>query len=224
MNYYPIFLRVAGRSCLVVGGGRVAEQKVESLLAAGACVTVISPELTPRLKALATAEDIVHRNRVYTRGDLAGFFLAYAATNDDELHAQIATEADAAGILLNVVDRPQLCDFITPSVVARGDLVIAASTGGASPAMAKHIRRELEEIFGPEYALALALLRRVRESLATGTYTGAERQRIFNALVHSPLLDYLRRGQSHDVDALLASTVGNGTSLASLGIQLPQTP
>ena len=94
---------------------------------------------------------------------------------------------------LNVVDRPQLCDFIMPSVMERGDLVIATSTGGASPAMARRIRCELEEIFGPEYALALTLLRRVRESLAASSHTGAERQRIFNALVDSPLLDYIRQ-------------------------------
>ena len=224
MNYYPIFLRVAGRSCLVIGGGRVAEQKVQSLLTAGARVTVVSPQLTSGLHALAAAGQITHQDRTYASGDADGFFLAYAATDDEDLHVRIAAEADAAGVLVNVVDRPQLCDFIMPSVIERGDLVIATSTGGASPAMARRIRCELEEIFGPEYALALTLLRRVRETLGASPHTGAERRRIFNALVDSPLLDYIRHGQRQDINALLAATVGNDMSLAALGIELPHTP
>lgn len=220
MNYYPIFLRVAGRPCLVIGGGSVAEQKVESLLKAVARVTVISPQLTPGLRALAARDQIIHQERAYRAGDLTGFFLAYAATDDATLHAQIAAEADAAGVLLNVVDRPHLCHFIVPSVMQRGDLTIATSTGGASPAMAKRIRRNLEDIFGPEYALALTLLRRVRQRLATRACTGSERQCIFNALIDSPLLEYLRHGQGGAVDALLASAVGDDVSLASLGIEL----
>jgi precorrin-2 dehydrogenase/sirohydrochlorin ferrochelatase len=221
MKYYPIFLRVAGRSCLVIGGGRVAEEKVQSLLMAGARVTVISPQLTAGLNALAAANRIIHRDRTYASGDVGGFFLAFAATDNADLHVEIAAEAEAAGVLVNVVDRPRLCDFIMPSIMERGDLVIATSTGGASPAMAKRIRRELEEIFGPEYALALTLLRRVRETLAASPRTIAERKRIFNALVDSPLLDYIRRGQRHDINALLASALGRDISLAALGVELP---
>ena len=224
MNYYPIFLRVAGRSCLVIGGGRVAEEKVRSLLAAGARVTVISPQLTPGLRALAASEQITHQDRTYASSDAGGFFLAYAATDDADLHVKIAADAAAAGTLVNVVDQPQLCDFIMPSIVERGDLVIATSTSGTSPAMARRIRCELEQTFGPEYALALALLRRVRESLAAIPNTGAERRRIFNTLVDSPLLDYIRKGQRREIDALLASTVGNDVSLAGLGIDLPHGP
>jgi precorrin-2 dehydrogenase/sirohydrochlorin ferrochelatase len=224
MSYYPIFLRVAGRPCLVIGGGTVAEQKVESLLTAGARVTVISPRLTPRLQTLAATGRMKHVPRTYGDGDLAGFLLACAATDDSAVHARIAAQAETEGVLLNVVDRPQLCDFITPSVLERGDLMIATSTNGASPAMAKRIRRELEESFGPEYELALKLLRRVRESLLASTWTSSERQRIFSALVDSPLLDYLRQGRSAEIDALLASTIGIDRSLASLGIELPPTP
>jgi precorrin-2 dehydrogenase/sirohydrochlorin ferrochelatase len=167
---------------------------------------------------------MMHVPRVYTDGDLTGFLVVCAATDDSALHARIAAEAETAGVLLNVVDRPRLCHFITPSVVARGDLTIATSTNGASPAMAKRIRRELEEAFGPEYELALRLLRRVRESLPASACTGAERQRIFNTLVDSPLLDYLRHGRRRDIDALLASTIGGGVSLASLGVELPAMP
>lgn len=220
MKYYPIVLRIAGRRCLVIGGGHVAQQKAQSLLRAGALVTVISPEVTPTLAALASAQDIVHEARPYVSGDLRGFFLAYAATNDHQLHEVIARESQAAGVLLNVVDQPQLCDFIVPSVLERGDLLIAASTSGTSPALAKRVRRQLEGWFGTEYDLALQLLGRLRRRLAGHALTSAERQRIFAALVDSPLIDYLRERQAADIDRLLAATVGGDVSLASLGMEL----
>lgn len=222
MKYYPVFLRVAGRLCLVIGGGKVAEQKVKSLLEAGARVTVISPELTLALARLAATHQVVHHARPYRHGDLQGSLLAYAATDDEHLHAQIARDAREAGVLVNVADRPQWCDFIVPSVVRRGDLVIAASTSGTSPAMAKRIRKELQAAFGPEYATALHLLGRLRERLAERPLTSAERQRIFTALVESPLLEYLRERRTGEVDRLLATTVGDGTSLASLGLELSE--
>lgn len=220
MKYYPIFLRVAGRPCLVIGGGRVAGQKTESLLHAGAQVTVVSPRLTPTLAALAATRKIVYHRRHYTTGDLRGFVLAYAATNDETVHAQIVREADEAGVLLNVVDRPELCDFIMPSVMERGDLIVATSTSGKSPALAKRIRQDLEGALGPEYDLALQLLGRLRTTLATRQLKSVDRQRIFAALVDSPLLGYLRGRQTADVDRLLATTVGDGVSLASLGMEL----
>lgn len=220
MKYYPVFLRVAERPCLVIGGGAVAEQKTESLLKAAARVTVISPRVTSTLATLAATQQVTHHARAYRRGDLRGFLLAYAATDDQHVQAQIAEEAATTGVLLNVVDRPQLCHFIVPATMERGDLIIAASTSGASPALAKRVRRELEECFGPEYAVALELLRRLREQFAGESRSAADRRRLLTALVDSPLLDYLREGQGHDVDRLLAATVGGGVSLATLGMTL----
>jgi precorrin-2 dehydrogenase/sirohydrochlorin ferrochelatase len=220
MKYYPIFLRVAGRPCLVIGGGRVAEQKVQSLRQSGAQVTVISPDLTAPLAALAATRQILHQQRRYTEGDLRGFWMAYDATGDEALHAHIAREAQEAGVLLNVVDRPQLCDFIVPSVMQRGDLVIATSTSGRSPALARRIRQDIEAAIGTEYDVALRLLGRIRERLAAQPVSAADRRRIFAALVASPLLDYLRARQATEVDRLLARTVGGGVSLASLGMEL----
>jgi len=218
MKYYPMFLRVAGRRCLVVGGGRVAEQKVTALIEAAAHVTVISPVTTLNLQALAAAHAIAHHARQYVSGDAHGFFLAFAATDDEQTQQRLVQDARAAGVLLNVVDRPGLCDFIVPAVMQQGDLVIATSTGGASPALAKRIRRDLQESFGPEYAEALRLLRRVRQRLADRAASSAERQRIFTALANSPLLEYLRQRQTHAIDQLLAETVGDGVSLATLGM------
>lgn len=219
MKYYPMFLRVAGRRCLVVGGGQVAEQKVTALLKAEARVTVISPEATAPLRQLAIAEAIEYRPRCYASGDLRGFWLAFAATDDEQMQQQLRREAGDAGVLLNVVDRPELCDFIVPSVVEQGDLVVATSTGGASPALAKRIRCELQERFGPEYAEALRLLRRLRQRLNGRVESAAERQRILRVLANSPLLEYLRQRQTHAIDQLLAETVGDGVSLASLGME-----
>ncbi len=220
MKYYPVFLRVAGRPCLVIGGGSVAQQKAESLLRAGAQVTVISPQLNPGLSALAAAGQIEHRQRPYASGDVHGFSLAYAATGDGALHTRIKRDAQDAGVLLNVVDQPHLCDFIVPSVVQRGDLLVAASTSGTSPALAKRIRQDLDGMLGAEYDLALQLLVRLRKRLARRRLTSPERRRIFTSLVNSPLLDYLRERQAGDIDRLLAATVGPGVSLASLGMEL----
>jgi precorrin-2 dehydrogenase / sirohydrochlorin ferrochelatase len=221
MKYYPICLRVAGRPCLVIGGGAAAGQKVDGLLRAGAAVTVISPDLTARLAALASRQAIRSHARAYRSGDVQGFFLVVAATDDHVVQAAVARDATAAGVLLNVVDRPELCDFIMPAVLERGDLLVAASTSGASPAMAHRIRRQLEGMFGPEYDAALQVLRRVRERvLQSGSVP--DHQQVFAALVNSPLLEYLRAHDETKVDELLAATVGDGVSLASLGVELTQ--
>ena len=221
MKYYPICLRIADRPCLVIGGGPIAEQKVRSLLDADANVTVVSPELTAVLTDLAGAGRIVHIARGYRRGDLVGMTLVYAATDNEELHAQVAQDAHDAGVLANVVDRPQLCDFIVPSIVARGDLLLAVSTSGASPALAKRIRRELEASFGPEYALALTVLKRLRVDLAERGVPSAERQRIFATLAASPLVEHLQHNRRHAVERLLTAAVGRDVSLAALGVALP---
>ena len=216
MQYYPIFLDLRTHSCLVIGGGTVAERKVESLLRARGQVTVISPTCTARLRSWAKDGAITLYERPYRPGDLQGFSLVFAATNDEVLHAQIAVEAREAGVLLNVVDRPALCSFIVPAVVSQGDLTLAISTGGASPALAKKIRQTLEENFGPEYALALQLLARVRERVVQNGLSADERQRLFTALADSPLLDYLRERQVDKINALLRETVGEGCTLEEL--------
>lgn len=217
MRYYPLFVRLDGRACVVIGGGEVAERKVHGLLAAGARVTLVSPELTPALAALASGGAIAHRAGAYRAGDLAGAFLAYAATDDESVNAAIAAEAEAEGVLLNVVDRPAHCSFIVPSIVQRGDLVIATSTGGASPLLARRIREELESRFGPEYADGLRVLRAVRHRLRREGRSFDERKRVFATLVDSPLLDLLRRGDREGVDRLLAETAGSGYTMESLG-------
>lgn len=220
MKHYPVFLRVAGRRCVVIGGGTVAARKVDSLLDAEARVVVVSPTLTPGLAARAAGGAIEHVARPYRTGDLEGAFLAYAATDDAALHPVIARDAEAAGALLNVVDRPEWCTFIVPAVARRGGLVMAVSTGGGSPALARRVRDEIERLIGPEYARALELLARLRCHLRDQPLSSADRQRILSGLVASDLVDHLRQPDPAAVDRLLAEHVGGQVSLASLGAEL----
>lgn len=145
---YPIFLDLSGRRCVVVGGGEVAGRKARKLLQARAEVVVISPEVRPELESVAAE---VHR-RPYGEGDLEGAYLAFAATDVREVNAAVAEEAKERGIPVNVADRPSEGDFALPSVLRRGRLQVAVSTGGASPTLARGIKGELEEVFGPEWA------------------------------------------------------------------------
>ncbi len=220
MGYYPIFVDLSGQACLVVGGERVAERKVATLLNARARVSVISPTLTRQLKVWTAELRITIEQRVYQHGDMRGFRLVFAATSDQSLHRRLAAEAQATGVLLNIVDRPALCSFIVPAVVSQGDLSIAISTGGASPALARKIRRQLAADFGPEYAEALHLLARVRERVAQAGLSSQERRQRFHALVNSPLLDYLRERKIDKLNALLHATLGEAYGLDQLDFRV----
>lgn len=145
---YPIFLDLSGRRCVVVGGGEVANRKARKLLQARADVVVISPEIKPELESVAVE---VHR-RPYREGDLEGAYLAFAATDSREANAAVAREAKEHDIPVNVADEPSEGDFALPSTLRRGRLQVAVSTGGASPTLARRIKDELEESFGPEWA------------------------------------------------------------------------
>ena len=155
---YPIFLDLSGRRCVVVGGGEVANRKARKLLQARAEVVVISPGVKPELESVATEV----RRRPYEAGDLEGAYLAFAATDSREANAAVVREAKERGIPINVVDRPSEGDFALPSVLRRGRLQVAVSTGGASPTLARRIKGELEDIFGPEWAGIVEELRAAR--------------------------------------------------------------
>ena len=203
MRYYPIFLDIKDKPCVVIGGGNVAERKVISLLDAGARVVVISPVLTPALKKLSRGKTINYCPKPYEDGDLEGFFLAYSATDNSSVNRKVFNEAKREGILLNVVDVPKLCNFIVPSVVDRGDLLIAISTSGKSPAMAKKIRQRLEKEFGREYAIFLNIMGKVRAKLLTRSKESDTNKRMFEKLVNSPLLEWIKKGEKEKVDRFL---------------------
>lgn len=164
-HYYPVALDLRDRPCLVVGGGHVAEAKVAGLLAAGARVTVVSPELTGRLASWAKAGRIAHRPREYGPSDLDGHHLAFSATDRREVSAAVAADGRRSGVWVNAADDPACCDFLLPSVLRRGRLQVAVSTGGASPALAARVRRDLESYFCSEYADLVELAAEVRREL-----------------------------------------------------------
>jgi len=146
MSLFPIFLKLAARPCTVIGAGKLAESKIESLLAANAKVTVIAPKANDRITALANAGELALHLREYKNGDIADQFLAVAATDDPAVNRAVFAEAEASGVLINAVDDPPFCDFYFPSVVRRGDLQIAISTAGHSPALAQRLRKEINEL------------------------------------------------------------------------------
>jgi len=163
---YPIFLKLESVPCLVVGGGTVAARKVRGLLAAGARVTVVSPEATAEMASLALAGKIAWQRRPFAAGDLAGFRLAIAATSSKAVNARVYEEAARLGIPVNAVDDPQHSSFFVPSVVRRGLLTLAISTSGAVPYLARRLREHLESRFYPELAQEVEELRAVRGRLA----------------------------------------------------------
>lgn len=198
-RHYPAFLNLRDKLAVVVGGGEVAERKVDLLLSCGARVRVVSSRVTPGLSRFGQSIEIV--NRPYRAEDLEGALLVFAATDDPAANAAVAREARERGALANVADAPEFCDFIVPSLVTRGGLQIAISTGGASPALAKRLRRELEAVVGPEYGELLGVLQSVRERVLREVADPARRRAIFDHLVSEDLLDLLRRG---DRDTALA--------------------
>ncbi len=218
MGYIPIFFDVTGRPCVVIGGGEVAARKVESLLEAGARVTVVSPRLSPALQVAVARGLVTHIARDYAPGDIRGCVLVYAATDDPKLHRELAAEARTLGIPINVADVPELCSFVAPAVVKRGALQIAISTGGASPAFAARIRRELENRFGAEYALTLDLMHAARRRLHAEEIAPAERMRRLTDLANSALPDAITAGDVAAVERILAVHLGEGVGLAQLGI------
>lgn len=164
-SYYPVFLNVNGRKCVVIGGGQVAWRKVKGLLECGAEVEVISPDLCPELSMLTENGQITLLRRSYQPGSLKGALVAVAATDDDNINREVTREARQEGILVNVVDDIQESDFIAPSRLQRGNITIAVSTSGSSPALARKIRAILEKFFGEEYAELAALVEEVRAEL-----------------------------------------------------------
>ena len=216
MRTHPVFLRLDGRRCVVVGGDDAALAKVESCLAAGALVRVVAPAPGAALRALATDGRIELVTRTYRDGDLDGAVVAYASERDPEAIAWLRAEAERSRVLLNVIDVPEASGFYAPAVVARGDLQIAIGTGGASPGLAARLRRELERVIGPEYEPYVAILGAVRRTLERGE----GRARAIERLVDSDLLALVRRGEASAVDALLRQVGGDGCTLKQLGVTL----
>jgi precorrin-2 dehydrogenase/sirohydrochlorin ferrochelatase len=203
LRSYPINLvGLENRHCIVVGGGEVAQRKVESLLKAGAeQVVVISPRLTHKLRTLLLAKRIEHRPRGYQQGDLEGAFLVIAATDDPNVNREVWQEAQERRLLINVVDDPHRCNFFVPSVVRRGDLTISICTGGQDPALSARLRQELEPRFGREYAAFLEIAGALRDRVGR-ELSGRARSRFWYALADSQILALLKEGKRQEAERL----------------------
>lgn len=216
MGYLPIFLDVGERPCIVIGGSELAEAKIRALLDAGAIVTVISSEASDWIKLQVAAGKICYIAREYEHGDLRGNALAYIATDSLEVARCAVDEARELGIPLNVIDNPESSTFISPATFRRGDLQIAISTGGASPAVARMIRQGLEAQIGPEYSLMLDVMRRARRFLRNREPNQRARARILRSLART-LLDSVRGLDYLVIDEALKLHLNAG--MADLGLQ-----
>jgi len=193
-QYFPVCLKIAGRQCLVIGGGRVGERKVQGLLAHGALVTVISPELSEALSVLQRIGTIAWLPRLYQEGDLTGAFLVIAATDDSAVQERVHAEAEERNILLNVADVPKWCNFILPATARRGDLSISVSTAGKSPALASTLRQALELQFGPEYGVLVDILGALRDTVLADGRPHAENKVIFARLADPEMAAWIKDG------------------------------
>lgn len=211
-SFYPAFLDLRGRDCLVVGGGPVAARKVAALLDAEAAVRVVSPDLAPGLADLVATGRIHWIRRVFQTGDAAGAFLVIAATGDEAVNRSVASAAKLAGCLLNVVDTPELCNFIAPAIVRRGLLTVAISTGGRSPALARRVREDLEAILPNELAEHLVELTELRAFLRRRLPTPAAREDVWRDLLAGDLPALLRSGDRAAARALTEATADRWTA------------
>jgi precorrin-2 dehydrogenase len=216
MRYYPVHLDIQGRKCLVVGGGAVGTRKVETLLACGAQVTVVSPAASEALCVQAAKGAITLRRRDYTSEDLAGMFLVIGATDDETLNRRISADAERRQILCNIADRPEVCNFILPSILQRGDLTITVSTSGKSPAFAKKLRRSLADQYGQEYAAFLDLMGAIRQRLLAQAHAPEAHKPLFEALIDSELPALIRANQHDAINALLEKVLGKGYRVEEL--------
>ena len=190
MSLFPIFLKLTGRPCTVIGGGNLAESKIESLLVANGRVTMIAPEASPKLVELVEAGEITWHEREYAHGDLAGQFLVVAATDRPEVNRAVFAEAEASGVLINSVDDPPFCDFYFPSVVRRGDLQIAISTAGASPALAQRLRKEINALLPLDTGDWLAELGNLRREVLQMEPLNEARRELLHQLANREVCSY----------------------------------
>ena len=206
MGYYPVFLEMKDRRCVVIGGGAVAERKVEGLVAAGANVTVISPGMTDGLKELLKQDAIRHVAREYQASDRAGYDLIFVATDNSEINAAVFSEARSLRIWVNSADDPDHCDFILPAVIRRGDLTVAVSTGGASPAVTRAIREELDEYFTADYARFIQIAGEVRRELREKSVSPPASA--WNRALQGDFRRLIKEGRPVQAKELLLETLG----------------
>jgi len=207
-TYYPVYVQLRERPCVVIGGGKIAEGKVDGLLAAQGKVTVISPDLTPHLQHLVEQKLIKYLARTYQPGDLTGAFMIICATDQAEINHKVWEEASANRQLVNVVDDTPRCNFIAPSILRKGDLTIAISTSGKAPALAVRLKERLQREIGPEYERFLELAGELREPLAQRIPDFETRKALWYELMDSGILNVLASGDESSAREIISQVVG----------------
>lgn len=203
ISYYPAFLRLEGKKCVVIGGGKVAERKILSLLEANAIVVLVSPDATLFLAKLAEEGKITWIEDTFKPDYLEGAWLVFACTNQREVQREVFQACEERKIFCNVVDQPDVSSFIVPSVVKRGALTLAISTSGASPAVSRRLRERLERLFGEEYASYLEFMRRIRELILSKGLPQEEKERKLQVLALAPLDIYFKNKDYTLIKAIL---------------------
>jgi precorrin-2 dehydrogenase/sirohydrochlorin ferrochelatase len=207
-RYYPIFLDLEGKRILVVGGGRVAQRKIVSLVEHGALVQVIAKELNTYVASMARKGLIEYAGQEFEESHLEGVFLVIAATDDASLNRLVSDKAMNKGLLVNAVDQPSECNFIVPSVLRRGDLVVAVSTSGKSPAFARKVREDLEKHLGNEFELFLTLMGNIRKRVLSQGFTQERNRELFEELVKSQLLGSIRANDWGRAASIISKVLG----------------
>lgn len=203
--YYPIMLDLSNKQCVVIGGGKVSERKVKSLIDSKASVTVISPVITANLQEINLNGSFHWIDREYRQGDLTGYFLVIIATDNEDLNLSIYNEVDHSTQFVNIADNPELCTFIVPSVVKRGHLQLSISTHGASPGLAKKIRQDLEKQYGEDYINYTDFLAKMREWIFTLELEQKERQNFFAKILKDEYAERIFNGEREEVEKELKS-------------------
>lgn len=203
MLLYPVNLNITDKLCLVVGGGAVAFRKTRSLLAGNATVRVISPELHSELRVLAENKDIEWFERGFVEGDVKGAFLVFAATNNQDVQQLVQKEAKKYSVLLNSADDPQSSHFHVPAHFRRGEMLVSVSTGGSSPALAKTLRKSLEDVVIPEYELVVALLSLVREEVVGPDSDSRANNALFHTLLEQGIVQLILQGNWFELQMML---------------------
>lgn len=215
MEFLPIFMNLRGRHCLLVGGGEVAARKARLLLEAGAQITVIAPRLGPTLARLVAEKKVTHRTVSFAEDQLAGNALVFAATDERTVNQHIYEAASARGIPVNVVDQPDLCTFIMPSIVDRSPVVVAVSTGGAAPVLARLIRARLETLIPTGYGRLASLVAEFRERVKQHFRHPVQRRRFWESVLDGPIAERVHAGQDAAARAALERSLASTSGTAS---------
>ncbi len=208
MKYYPVCLDVSRRRCVIIGGGEVAERKARRLMDCGAEVLVVSESLSPALQAMKADGRLSHIKASYSGDLIEGAFLVIGATDRAEVNEAISRDAGKKGILVNIVDDPGRCNFILPSLYRRGDLMIAITTGGKSPALAKKLRKEMARHFGPEYETFLEIMGQIRGKIISRGYPPEKNRALFESIIDSDVIDHIREKRWDKVKEVIRNLAG----------------